>query len=448
MEESPVLLTAQHRRLRHIKGIIARNLVSPEHLSLVSSYYMLYIGQREEAEQEYEGTLVYTSEVVKETMNPTWRHLDSATLPRHLQSSITCKIQVWTAHPEKALLFEHVIDMRTLEYIGTELKHTGSFGPNSLILELLDGFYTLSPANVPSVQYDSAKAPNTHRPMGMSCNRQSLLLMLTYHKQLEYTAQQTEEYINEIHEKLLYNKQYSQKLQRRDMARLRVSRLKEQYEKQLKAWQEDKARAQTKRKELLPRIRTISKAEISLLASKKILVEDKQKLENTELTCEKISQGIASKKWELISQLRLIFPINSSPDQKCLLISGFRLPNSDFNGCDEEQIATALGFVCHVLFMVSKYLEVPLRYNMIPMCSRSVIRDDISQQISPKFPLYSRGVDRTRFEYAVFLLNKNVEQLLNSLGMDCLTLRQTLPNLQALLEGPKATLSSAQQISQ
>ena len=48
---------------------------------------------------------------------------------------------------------------------------------------------------------------------------------------------------------------------------------------------------------------------------------------------------------------------------------------------------------------------------MIPMCSRSVIRDDISQQISPKFPLYSRGVDRTRFEYAVFLLNKNVEQV-------------------------------------
>lgn len=28
-----------------------------------------------------------------------------------------------------------------------------------------------------------------------------------------------------------------------------------------------------------------------------------------------------------------------------------------------------------------------------------------------RFPLYSRGVDRTRFEYGVFLLNKNIEQV-------------------------------------
>lgn len=27
------------------------------------------------------------------------------------------------------------------------------------------------------------------------------------------------------------------------------------------------------------------------------------------------------------------------------------------------------------------------------------------------FPLYSRGVDRYRFEYGVFLLNKNIEQV-------------------------------------
>ena len=50
-----------------------------------------------------------------------------------------------------------------------------------------------------------------------------------------------------------------------------------------------------------------------------------------------------------------------------------------------------------------------------------------------RFPLYSRGVDRTRFEYAVYLLNKNLEQLLNSQSLDIITLRHTLPNLQYLL---------------
>ena len=74
-----------------------------------------------------------------------------------------------------------------------------------------------------------------------------------------------------------------------------------------------------------------------------------------------------------------------SSDGKSLSIQGLRLPNSDFTGCDEEQIATALGMVCHMLFIVAKFLNLPLRYPMIPMCSRSIIRDDISQQVSPKY---------------------------------------------------------------
>jgi len=219
------------------------------------------------------------------------------------------------------------------------------------------------------------------------------------------------------------------------MTRLSVNHLKQEYETHLKMWQEEKLLVQNKRRELIPQVRTVSKAEISLLASKKILAEDKKRLENDLQLCEKISVSITNRKWNLISHLRTVYPVSQSSDGKTLALAGFRLPNSDFTGCDEEQIATALGFVCHIIFMISKYLEVPLRYPMIPMCSRSVIRDDISQQVSPKFPLYSRGVDRTRFEYAVFLLNKNLEQLLNSQGLDVITLRHTLPNLQILLGG-------------
>ena len=50
-----------------------------------------------------------------------------------------------------------------------------------------------------------------------------------------------------------------------------------------------------------------------------------------------------------------------------------------------------------------------------------------------RFPLYSRWVDRNRFEYAVFLLNRDLEQLLNSQNLAIITLRHTLPNLHTLL---------------
>jgi len=113
-------------------------------------------------------------------------------------------------------------------------------------------------------------------------------------------------------------------------------------------------------------------------------------------------------------------------------ICGMSLPNSDFTGSDEERVAIALGHVCHYVFMLSKYLDVPLRYELTPKCSRSIISDKITS--IGHYPLYSYGVDRKRFEYAVFLLNKNIEQLLHSQGSEVIkSLRDTLPNLNTLV---------------
>jgi len=114
-------------------------------------------------------------------------------------------------------------------------------------------------------------------------------------------------------------------------------------------------------------------------------------------------------------------------------IVGIPLPNSDkFAGNEEEQIAVGLGYVCHFVFMLAKHLDVPLRYEVTPKCSRSYITDKITSK--GQYPLYSYGVDRKRFEYAVFLLNKNIEQLLHSQGTEVpKSLRDTLPNLGALI---------------
>jgi hypothetical protein len=85
--------------------------------------------------------------------------------------------------------------------------------------------------------------------------------------------------------------------------------------------------------------------------------------------------------------------------------------------------------------LLARYLDVPLRYPMKLVGSRSMISDPISAEHreSPNFPLYSRGVDRNRFEYGVFLLNRNVEQLLHAQGLQSITLRHTLPNINKLM---------------
>jgi len=262
--------------------------------------------------------------------------------------------------------------------------------------------------------------------------KEQLLQLLLQQKKYKAALQISEKTLEELTTLLSDHRQYSA-LQTKGMMQLRLNQLREENLYQNKLLEDDKKYVEEKRANLLPKIRFLQKAQISLLASKQLLEENKITLSEDRNVLQKSENDILSHRWNLITQLKIIFPISQSTDGKSFSINGFRLPNSDFTGCDEEQIATALGFICHVVYMVAKYLEVPLRYPMIPMCSRSIIRDDISQQSSPKFPLYSRGVDRTRFEYAVFLLNKNVEQLVNSYNLDVITLRHTLPNLQILL---------------
>ncbi len=147
-----------------------------------------------------------------------------------------------------------------------------------------------------------------------------------------------------------------------------------------------------------------------------------------------VKEGSATLLSAMLAQLRDIFPV-AQQQQGVWTIAGIRLPNSEFAGCDQEQIATALGYVCHVVNVVARWLGITLTYDTIPMSSRSIVKDDISVQGSgsSKFPLYARGVDRTRFEYAVFLLNKDIEQLLHSQGIEALPLKNTLPNLHRLM---------------
>ncbi|KAJ8547086.1 hypothetical protein K7X08_010672 [Anisodus acutangulus] len=142
-------------------------------------------------------------------------------------------------------------------------------------------------------------------------------------------------------------------------------------------------------------------------------------------------------------------------DQGSLTIAGLHLTvftkMSFFTDKEEVQrSATALGYVAHVAALMASYLQVPLRYPLRLGGSRSYIRDyapsiepsssDLtssssvsSNSKSVEFPLLLEGQDSTRAAYAVFLLNKDIEQLLNYIGGRSLGPRHVLANLKKLL---------------
>jgi len=160
-----------------------------------------------------------------------------------------------------------------------------------------------------------------------------------------------------------------------------------------------------------------------------------------------------ARRLKLVSQLRAIYPITISEDKngmffvcvfvltdpplypslslfllfqykritkkstgaRVFLIRGIALPDKNVYAHVEEQIATALGYVAHLVFMISKYLEIPLRYRLIHHASRSFVRDVITSASGGRgmnYPLFWRGGRREDFERAVSLLKQNIEQLM------------------------------------
>ncbi|KAL0576378.1 hypothetical protein V5O48_005599 [Marasmius crinis-equi] len=150
----------------------------------------------------------------------------------------------------------------------------------------------------------------------------------------------------------------------------------------------------------------------------------------------------------LISTLASIFPIEllSPPDLLYTILDvplpiplsatdpapPLFLPNhKDIN---EETVATALGYAALLLHLLATYLGKGLVYPITYIGSRSLIRDGISAMVGPRmFPLFSKGVDAYRYEYGVFLLNKDIELIMAEYDLRAMDIRHTLPNLKNLL---------------
>lgn len=112
---------------------------------------------------------------------------------------------------------------------------------------------------------------------------------------------------------------------------------------------------------------------------------------------------------KVLRDLRLIYPIQRLPDN-VYTIGGLHLP-SDLNNPNvpDAVVSTALGYVCHLIYMCSKYLRAPLRYRLFCNSSRSAVQDD-GVAVYPLFR--ERVVEREQFDRACTLLSRNVECLL------------------------------------
>ena len=145
----------------------------------------------------------------------------------------------------------------------------------------------------------------------------------------------------------------------------------------------------------------------------------------------------------ICEDLLIIYPIEPVPHKPLLFtIRGLPLPNANSltsatSEADTLTTAGALSMVAHITQMLSFYLSTPIPYPPTVHGSTSTILDPVSTNFhslsARTFPLYQKGAVAFRFDYAVFLLNSDIQLLMSRQGLRMVDQRQTLPNLKYLL---------------
>jgi len=110
----------------------------------------------------------------------------------------------------------------------------------------------------------------------------------------------------------------------------------------------------------------------------------------------------------------MMYPIRCQAEETWF-IRGQEIPNDLHSGSvSEEEISAALGFLCHSIVMIGKYLSIALRYRIVCNSSRSAVQEDATT-ILPLFQ--ARMVERDELDRAITLLHRDVACILKTRGI-------------------------------
>ncbi|EMR09210.1 hypothetical protein PNEG_02546 [Pneumocystis murina B123] len=391
---------------------------------LVDTFFTLHVKSIEHP--------LYISEIVTKTMNPNFLSFDFSTIKTSficLSSLIIC---VWISNGGPfRLLIKQPTHLPSLNYLGENLYSLkSSFPKNCIILRFNDGYYS----------YHNLTCPLMYMPTNLSeakeCYSYHDIMKLNTLEKCIWDANRSIRILMKSLEKHFdkYYKLFEIQKQKNKSSK-NLSELENTIALENKKFKAAKEYKYSLQKSLNIRRESIK---ISLQNQQKVIncIKDARKiLQHRKETLSQVFKKISIYKCHIATELQNVFPIEPIIDKPLdFTICNIFLPNTDYYKHDNNQIAAGLGYTAHLIYLLSFYLRIPLRYPIRPMCSRSIIEDPIDTfQNSRSFPLWLKGQDYSHFKFGVFLLNKNIEQLMDSQSLIITNLQYTLLNCKHLL---------------
>ncbi|EPS42490.1 hypothetical protein H072_3541 [Dactylellina haptotyla CBS 200.50] len=384
----------------------------------------------------------YISEIVPSSINPTFQGFDLSECGPAITRLDSIVVRVWSRkepNTDFGPLIELTLGLSYLQFIGRNLENLNfSFPENCLVFVLSDGCYTIFSELDPKLlkNYAAARIPKRFlADASETCSFDAILKM----KNLEdciYDAKETQARLEIQMDSLATSKaEYLSHVRALDEENLELKDARKTIARERKRLEALRKHHEALRQSIGGRKAAIDAGAENRAIAKKHLLNAKQQLHHSTVEASQTAASIVNQRKVILEDLTKIYPIDHIPEQPLnFTICNLYLPNEAPEGHNEDVIAAALGHVAHLVYILSFYLRVYLRYPVIPKGSSSMVQDPISViQGSRFFPLWAKGVPYFRFEYAIFLLNKNIEQLMESQKCIVLDIRHTLPNLKYLL---------------
>ncbi|KAJ5690057.1 hypothetical protein N7462_004449 [Penicillium macrosclerotiorum] len=383
---------------------------------------------------------IYISEIIKQATNPSFQSFDLNLCGPIVTRRDTLTLKLWAkteTMQEYVLLVELQQHLRSLQFLGKTLESFHQPLPaNCILFHLSDGVYT-NLTDLPPVEppIDVASYQATADMAVVSTSSYDALMRLANLDECIQDALATREKLETQIGDILKKSEAALTLESNAAkAQDRLISIK-----QAIAAERKQIRAAAKRKEELiasikARKDAMEKGRMAQEKARSHLPDAQDKLLSSEHLLNQNGEESKGQIRRIAEDLMVIYPIEPIPDKAlAFTIVGLPLPNSVFESIDREEVAAALGHTAHLVYLLSFYLSVPIPYPISPNLSTSLIQDPVSQDLPQRtYPLYPVSV-HYRFEYGVFLLNKNIEFLLNKQGIRGLDIRHTLPNLKYLL---------------
>ncbi|RMZ92478.1 hypothetical protein DV736_g293, partial [Chaetothyriales sp. CBS 134916] len=380
---------------------------------------------------------IYVSEVMEKSINPSFAFFDL----EHTEPAVTrgddCIVRVWAregAVDDWLLLLEVDVNLRSLQFVGRNLDtFHHPLPPNCLLFQLSDGIYTAF-TDLPGDSRNLLGRGHKAGPRELSSSFDALMQLANLDDCIQDALKVRTQLEQEVNELLLGSHRHHA------LGRTFAGE-KEQHSTVYNALQS--LRRQTlqlnrRKADLGTALESRRAATRAALADAGYQSRRRHRLEDElrvlkEARARVIDQSTGQMR-RVGEDLLAIFPIEALKSKPLhFTIGKLYLPNSVFDDTNRDAIAAALGFTAQLVYLLSLYLATPLPYPLEASDGNSFVHDPISIGLAQrKYPLHPISV-AYKFEYGVFLLNKDIEFLMNRVKLRALDTRHTLPNLKYLL---------------